>query len=169
MKKIILSLIGLLIILIIIGMFSTRQIKTEININASTEKVWSIITDNEKYSEWNPFIIRLSGNLKPGNSVDVTIKPEGEEAAKASEEQAQSAEQVARAGHRLNILAAMFFPLTALASVFGMNIPHGLEASPHWVSYAMMGAGLFLGLIMLGYVIGGRNSRARIDSRSPRS
>jgi len=50
-------------------------------------------------------------------------------AAKQAESQAQSAQSMARTAHRINLLAAMFLPLTALASVFGMEIHNGFENS----------------------------------------
>lgn len=53
--------------------------------------------------------------------------------AKRSEEAARSGEALARAGHRLNLLAALFLPLTAIASVFGMQVEHGFEH--RWAPY----------------------------------
>jgi Mg2+ and Co2+ transporter CorA len=32
------------------------------------------------------------------------------------------------AGHRLNLITATFLPITALGTVLGMNLVHGLEA-----------------------------------------
>lgn len=51
-----------------------KQIKTSITINASKEKVWNILTDWEKYSEWNSFITSISGTIKAGNKIRVTIQ-----------------------------------------------------------------------------------------------
>ncbi len=50
-----------------------------------------------------------------------------------SEKQAQHSHEVERATHRLNSIAAIFLPLTAVASVFGMNLHSGLEESPAWM------------------------------------
>lgn len=50
--------------------------------------------------------------------------------ARQSEIQAQSVHRMAATAHRLNILAALFLPITAIASLFGMEIPSGLENSP---------------------------------------
>lgn len=33
-----------------------KEIKTEIVINASPEKIWAILKDFDKYPAWNPFI-----------------------------------------------------------------------------------------------------------------
>src|SRR5688572_5393342 len=48
--------------------------------------------------------------------------------ARQTEEQAENSEQLLKAGHKLNMLIAIFLPLTALGSAFGMNFRHGLEA-----------------------------------------
>ena len=79
--------------------------------------------------------------------------------AKTAEEQARIGEQSVRAGHRLNIMAALFFPVTALASVFGMNLPTGLEQAPGWVTACVLGAGMVLGVVTVLWVIGNRPER----------
>ncbi len=68
-------------------------------------------------------------------------------AAKQAEAQAESARLMAVTAHRLNVLAAWFFPLTALASVFGMQLKHGWEESniAFWVVLACgIAAGVFM-------------------------
>lgn len=52
-----------------------KQIETEILINAKPKKVWEILTDFEKHSEWNPFIQSIEGEKSPGNRLRVFIKP----------------------------------------------------------------------------------------------
>lgn len=68
--------------------------------------------------------------------------------ARKSEEQAEQAERIAAAGHRLNLLAAIFLPVTALGGIFGMNLRNGLEESGpalFWlVTLAAAGAGGWL-------------------------
>lgn len=66
--------------------------------------------------------------------------------AKSAEEQAERQAHLAEAGHRLNLLAALFFPITALGALLGMNLPNGLEtlSAPHTfilVSLAAFGVG----------------------------
>lgn len=51
-----------------------RKLETEIVINAIPEVIWSILTDFEKYPNWNPFIISLEGNIEEGNTFTVTMK-----------------------------------------------------------------------------------------------
>jgi hypothetical protein len=41
----------------------SNTIRTEIVINASKEKVWSILTNFHDYPHWNPFIISIKGDL----------------------------------------------------------------------------------------------------------
>ena len=52
-----------------------KEIRTEILIQASTEKVWSILTDFENYPTWNPFIKSIKGDVKLKNKIIVRIEP----------------------------------------------------------------------------------------------
>ena len=47
--------------------------------------------------------------------------------ARQAEEQARNSEALVASGYRLNLLVAIFLPLTALGSAFGMNLVNGLE------------------------------------------
>ena len=49
------------------------ELRTEIEINAPPERVWQILTDTEKFLEWNPFIHRLKGNLIVGETIEVFL------------------------------------------------------------------------------------------------
>lgn len=51
-----------------------KQIKTSITINASKEKIWKILTDFESYSEWNPFIKSITGDVEVGNQILVKLQ-----------------------------------------------------------------------------------------------
>jgi hypothetical protein len=55
-----------------------RQIRAEIEINASAERVWHIITDFAAFPQWNPFIRQISGELKVGGTLDVYLQPSGQ-------------------------------------------------------------------------------------------
>lgn len=48
-------------------------------------------------------------------------------AARNAEESAHNTDRVNQSSHRLNMIMALFLPITALGSVFGMNMRHGLE------------------------------------------
>ncbi|MBN2526420.1 MAG: hypothetical protein JXR76_08500 [Deltaproteobacteria bacterium] len=72
--------------------------------------------------------------------------------ARKSEEQIRQGTQSIQSEQRLNILAAIFFPITAIAGIFGMNLTSGLEDLPTVAFWAIFGAGLLLGFITRGWV-----------------
>lgn len=77
--------------------------------------------------------------------------------ARKSEEQAAQAERIARTGHRLNLLAAMFFPVTALGAIFGMNLTHGFErAGPGLFWVVTVAAAGFGGWLLAWTARGGK-------------
>ena len=51
-----------------------KELRTEIEIHASPEKVWQILTDLDKYPEWNPFIHHAIGKAKTGEKVNITFR-----------------------------------------------------------------------------------------------
>ena len=51
-----------------------KQIETSITINASKEKIWKILTDFEKYPEWNSFIKSVTGEVKVGNQIQIKLQ-----------------------------------------------------------------------------------------------
>lgn len=51
------------------------EVKTEITINATPEKVWSVLTHFEQYPAWNPFIKSIRGDVQVGNKISVRIEP----------------------------------------------------------------------------------------------
>ena len=61
---------------------------------------------------------------------------------------AKHAESQALAAHRLNLIAAIFFPILAVASVFGMNLDHGFENMHPAVFWGVLAAGIGIGLVL---------------------
>ena len=57
-----------------------KQLDNEVEINASAERVWHLLTDFAQFPQWNPFIQRVSGEPIAGSRLDVTIQPSGTEA-----------------------------------------------------------------------------------------
>ena len=52
-----------------------KELHTEIEIDASAERVWGVLTDFASYPQWNPFIRRISGELKVGERLEVRLEP----------------------------------------------------------------------------------------------
>lgn len=52
-----------------------KEIKTEILINATPEKVWAILTNFDNYPNWNPFIKSIKGQVSVGNKIIVKLEP----------------------------------------------------------------------------------------------
>ena len=50
-----------------------KNIETDIIINASKEKVWSILSNFNNYKTWNPFIRNSEGEMKLGGKLVNTI------------------------------------------------------------------------------------------------
>lgn len=51
-----------------------KQISSEVEINASPERVWQILTDFSELPDWNPFIRSALGDLNVGSRLKVYIK-----------------------------------------------------------------------------------------------
>ena len=51
-----------------------KEIKTQITINQTPEKVWSILTNFNDYGRWNPFIVSITGKPLVGNILVVVMK-----------------------------------------------------------------------------------------------
>lgn len=51
-----------------------KQIKTEIVINASKQTVWAVLTDFAAYPAWNPFIVKIEGDLKLGGKLKNSLR-----------------------------------------------------------------------------------------------
>lgn len=52
-----------------------KEIKTEVLINATPEKVWEILINFDNYSQWNPFIKAIKGEVKVGKKIIVRVEP----------------------------------------------------------------------------------------------
>ncbi len=63
-------IVGLFMVL---GLHTYDEVNSEIDVEASADEVWKILTNFEDYPEWNPFITSISGELKENSPIDVTI------------------------------------------------------------------------------------------------
>jgi hypothetical protein len=52
-----------------------KELHSEIEIDASAERVWGVLTDFGSYPEWNPFIRRIGGELEVGERLEVRLEP----------------------------------------------------------------------------------------------
>jgi hypothetical protein len=51
-----------------------KEIRSEIDIQASAGEVWHVLTALDKYTEWNPFLHHAIGKTELGAKVDITFK-----------------------------------------------------------------------------------------------
>ena len=72
--------------------------------------------------------------------------------AKKAEDQARLSLRSIQTANRLNILAAIFFPLTAISSVFGMNLRSGLEGPSSAMFWFVFLIGIALGFVTREWV-----------------
>lgn len=68
------SLTSTLVVIATVGslgafLFGHKSVQTEVVIEASSEAVWQVLTDLEKYKEWNPVFEYKEGQLKKGSKV----------------------------------------------------------------------------------------------------
>lgn len=69
-------LLALVILVVAVsGLYSMREVKASVDINAPADVVWRILSDFPHYAEWNPFIISVNGALTRQSPLAVTIKP----------------------------------------------------------------------------------------------
>lgn len=54
-----------------------NELHTTIDIEGAPEQVWSVLTDFERYPEWNPFVATIQGRLAPGARLRVRLTPPG--------------------------------------------------------------------------------------------
>lgn len=54
-----------------------RTLSSTIEISASPDAVWAVLTDQSAFPEWNPFITTFAGELALGERLQVQIAPPG--------------------------------------------------------------------------------------------
>jgi len=124
-----------------------RSIK---NLHATLQSAREEIPDDRDLIDLRDFAYELERNLDliytdTKNALDFYL-------AQKAEEQNRLTIQSLHFSDRLNILMAIFLPLTAITSVFGMNLPSGLENSPTIFFWLIFSGGIFLGFVMRGWV-----------------
>ena len=54
-----------------------KELHSQIEIEASAERVWQVLTDFAAYPEWNPFIRRVNGRPELEEQLVVRMRPSG--------------------------------------------------------------------------------------------
>ncbi len=54
-----------------------KALRTEIEIQASSQRVWQILTDFANFPKWNPFIRQASGEPRKGMRLEMFLQPSG--------------------------------------------------------------------------------------------
>jgi hypothetical protein len=54
-----------------------KQLHTTIEIDATPEQVWQVLTNFAAYPDWNPFITRASGTARPSERLHLRMEPPG--------------------------------------------------------------------------------------------
>ncbi len=80
------------------------------------------------------------------NSMEVAV-------VRRAEEQAAASERLAKSSHRLNTLAAIFFPLATLGAIFGTTLTENWTWSQSSIPFALfVMAGILLGLVLYAFI-----------------
>ena len=53
----------------------TAELRTFVDIHATPERLWHVLTDLPAYAEWNPFITRAEGTFVEGGRLSVNVPP----------------------------------------------------------------------------------------------
>lgn len=50
-----------------------KELRTQVRIHATPEKVWQVLSDFDRYPEWNPFVKKISGLPQVGKTIQVSL------------------------------------------------------------------------------------------------
>lgn len=54
-----------------------KELRSEIEIQASDTRIWQLLTDFASFPQWNPFIRWAKGEVRVGARLEVHIQPSG--------------------------------------------------------------------------------------------
>jgi hypothetical protein len=54
-----------------------RTITRTVELDATPQQVWDVLTDAPAHADWNPFITNMDGDLEVGRQIEVRIAPPG--------------------------------------------------------------------------------------------
>ena len=67
--------LGLLgVVTVATALFGRKVVHTEIEIAAPASEIWAVLSDAERYTEWNPVIIKVAGQYAPGAELSNTVR-----------------------------------------------------------------------------------------------
>lgn len=49
------------------------QVRTEVEIDAPPAEVWKVLCDFERYTEWNPLLVRAGGEARQGARIEIVM------------------------------------------------------------------------------------------------
>jgi len=49
------------------------EINTQVVIKATPERIWNVFTNYKEYTNWNPFIKSITGDVREGNTIKVKL------------------------------------------------------------------------------------------------
>ena len=52
-----------------------RELTTQIEFDGTPDEVWEVLQDLTAHAEWNPFITKIDGELRPGAKLNVRLCP----------------------------------------------------------------------------------------------
>ncbi len=55
----------------------SKLLVTEIEIDASPDTVWDVLTDLSEYQNWNPFVVAASGEVVVGDQIEIRMRQPG--------------------------------------------------------------------------------------------
>jgi hypothetical protein len=55
----------------------SKQLRAEVEVETSPERVWEVLTDFAAYRQWNPFIVHGAGQAVPGSRLELRMRLPG--------------------------------------------------------------------------------------------
>jgi hypothetical protein len=55
----------------------SKQLTSQIDIDATPQRVWQVLSEFSSYPQWNPFIIRAEGQAQSGSRLVMRMQPIG--------------------------------------------------------------------------------------------
>ena len=86
-------------------MRSRNEIRSEIQVEATPDQVWKVLSDFEAYREWNPAFVSVDGIAEEGTRLDIRFKLKGDRSIRM-----RPTVLVAEPGRELRWLGRLFVP-----------------------------------------------------------